>query len=200
MKIIIAIFITVSVLIACNKTDSVTPAPIPEESIQFSTNLDTGTYNIVDTLPLVVNVTSKLPASGLLYSITINWVDSAKQMFKLDTSINQSILNLKITGLNKVGNYSVAVSVSSKTNSSNKLLKTLSVFKNNFILYTTTIPLNISGFSKEDIATGIDGSVSGTIYDFVNGRERLVVSPTLFFRYPLLPSLNFTKNGGTWAL
>lgn len=200
MKIIIAIFITVSVLISCNKTDSVTPAPIPEESIQFSTNLDTGSYNIVDTLPLVVNVSSKLPASGLLYSITINWVDSAKQMFKLDTSINQSILNLKITGLNKVGNYSVAVSVSSKTNSSNKLLKTLSVFKNNFILYTTTIPLNISGFSKEDIATGIDGSVSGTIYDFVNGRERLVVSPTLFFRYPLLPSLNFTKNGGTWAL
>jgi hypothetical protein len=121
-------------------------------------------------------------------------------VYKIDTTIKQSTLNLNITGLNKAGNYSLAVSVTSKNDFSNTLIKTLSIFKNNFNLYTTTIPLNISGFSKEDIASGIDGSVSGTIYDFVNGRERLVISPTLFFRYPLLPSLNFTKSGGVWAL
>jgi hypothetical protein len=196
-------FITVSVIIACNKIEVPKTPPVlvvQEEPIKFITNLDTGTYNIADTLPLIVTVSSKLPTSGLIFSITINWVDSSKQVYKIDTSITQSILNLNITGLNKVGNYSLTVSVTSKSSISNTLLKTLSVFKNNFTLYTTTIPLNINGFSKEDIASGIDGSVSGSIYDFVSGRERLVVSPTLFFRYPLLPSLNFTKSGGTWSL
>jgi hypothetical protein len=203
MKKIIMFFITVSVIIACNKIEVPKTPPVlvvQEEPIKFITNLDTGTYNIADTLPLIVTVSSKLPTSGLIFSITINWVDSSKQVYKIDTSITQSILNLNITGLNKVGNYSLTVSVTSKSSISNTLLKTLSVFKNNFTLYTTTIPLNINGFSKEDIASGIDGSVSGSIYDFVSGRERLVVSPTLFFRYPLLPSLNFTKSGGTWSL
>ena len=41
---------------ACTKTDApvVTP-PTPvvqEESIKFSTNLDTGTFNVADTVPL----------------------------------------------------------------------------------------------------------------------------------------------------
>lgn len=200
-KIIILIFASF-IFIACKKTEKVAPTTTPtvEESIQFVTNLDTGTYELYDTLPLNITVNSKLPPKGLLYSITAIWQDSSKQVYKLDTSINQSNLNLKVIGFSKSGNYSVAVSVTSKSTSTNTLLKTLSLNKNNFILNTTTISLNISGFSKEDIATGIDGSVSGTIYDYVNGKERLVISPTLFFRYPLLPSLHFIKTGANWSL
>lgn len=200
-KVSILIFATF-LFFACKKTEKVSPPTTPniEDAIQFVTNLDTGTYNLYDTLPLNITVNSKLPSKGLLYSINIIWQDSSKQVYKLDTSMNQTNLSLKVTGLNKAGNYSVTVSVTSKSTSTNTFLKTLSLYKNNFILNTTTISLYINGFSKEDIATGIDGSVSGTIYDYVYGKERLVISPTLFFRYPLLPSLNFIKNGSNWSL
>ena len=199
MRLLIFLLIIIP-FFACKKVETTPQTPITqEESIKFTTNLDTGTYQIEDTLHLIVTVSSKMPSSGLLYSIKINWVDSSTQVFTLDTSINQSTLNLSITDINKVGNYSLVVQVTSKTRSSNTLTKTRFLIKNSFNLYTTIIPLNISGFSKEDIATGIDGSVSGTIYDYVNGRERLTISPTLFFRYPLLPSLNFTKSSGIWS-
>lgn len=204
MNKVISLFFASFFVLACNKTDNGTPAPPPtpivEESIKFVTNLDTGTYTLIDTLPINVTVSSKLPPNGLMYSIAIIWLDSSKQVYKLDTSINQSTLNLNVIGLNKVGTYTLSISVTSKSTSSNTLLKNLTLYKNNFILNTTTIPLNISGYSKEDIATGIDGSISGTIYDYVNGKEKLVISPTLFFRYPLLPSLNFIKSGGIWTL
>ena len=68
-------------LFACSKTEvPVTPpvVAIQEDAIKFTTNLDTGTYNVADTLPLVVSVSSKLPSTGLLYSILVNWTDSSK--------------------------------------------------------------------------------------------------------------------------
>ena len=74
-----------------------------EEAIKFSTNLDTGTYNVLDTLPLVITVSSKLPKSGLQYSVLVNWTDSSKQIFKLDTNASISSLTLKIPGLQKIG-------------------------------------------------------------------------------------------------
>jgi uncharacterized repeat protein (TIGR02543 family) len=94
-----------------------------EEAIKFSTNLDTGNYNLVDTLPLVITVNSKLPKAGILYSVLVNWTDSSKQIFKLDTSLNVSSLSLKIPGLKKVGAYSLSVTVTSKSSSTNTLNK-----------------------------------------------------------------------------
>ena len=55
---------------ACSKTEVPTTPLIPvvqEETIKFTTNLDTGTYNVADTLPLVISVSSKLPATGIIY-------------------------------------------------------------------------------------------------------------------------------------
>ncbi len=48
---------------ACSKTElpATPPIVVQEETIKFNTNLDTGTYNVADTLPLVVTVSSKLP-------------------------------------------------------------------------------------------------------------------------------------------
>ena len=121
-------------LCACSKVDKVTP-PTPvtqEEAIKFTTNLDTGIYNVVDTLPLIINISSKIPTAGIVYSITAIWTDSAKQIFKLDTSAATSSLNLNIPGLKKSGNYNLSISVTSKSNASNTLNKSISVI-NNFL-------------------------------------------------------------------
>ncbi|MCX6289240.1 MAG: VCBS repeat-containing protein [Bacteroidetes bacterium] len=118
---------------ACSKTEVPAIPPVvvvPEETIKFTTNLDTGTYNVSDTLPLVVTVSSKLPSAGLLYSILVNWTDSSKQIFKLDTSLTTSSLSLNIPGLKKTGSYSLSVTVTSKSTSTNALNKSISVVNN----------------------------------------------------------------------
>ncbi|MFM6969089.1 MAG: hypothetical protein ACKOWZ_01695, partial [Sediminibacterium sp.] len=82
---------------ACTKTEApvVTP-PTPvvqEESIKFTTNLDTGTFNVSDTVPLVISVNTKLPAAGFQYSVVTTWTDSSKQIYKLDTSLSATSLS-----------------------------------------------------------------------------------------------------------
>ena len=121
--------------IACSKTDKgITPVSVvQEESIKFTTNLDTGTYNVADTLPLVISVSSKIPTSGVVYSITTMWADSSKQIFKLDTSLISSSLSLYIPGLRKSGNYTVSISVTSKSSLNNTLYKSL-IVQNNPVL------------------------------------------------------------------
>jgi hypothetical protein len=118
---------------ACSKPEvSVTPpaAVVQEEAIKFTTNLDTGTYNVTDTLPLVIIVNSKIPKAGLLYSITATWTDSAKQIFKLDSTSSATNLNLNIPGLKKSGNYSLSVTVTSKSTSTNSLNKSIPLVNN----------------------------------------------------------------------
>ena len=115
---------------ACNKTEVPATPPvvvIQEEAIKFTTNLDTGTYNVADTLPLVVTVSSKVPSAGILYSILVNWTDSSKQIFKLDSSLSTSSLSLNIPGLKKIGSYSLSVTVTSKSSSTNTLYKSIPV-------------------------------------------------------------------------
>ena len=115
---------------ACSKTEVPATPPVvvaQEEAIKFTTNLDTGTYNVADTLPLVITVSSKLPAAGIVYSITSTWVDSTKQIYKLDTSLTSSTLSLNIPGLNKAGAYSLSITVTSNSTSSNTINKSLNV-------------------------------------------------------------------------
>jgi hypothetical protein len=131
---------------ACSKTEVPATPPVvvvPEEAIKFTTNLDTGTYNVADTLPLVVSVSSKIPSAGILYSILVNWTDSSKQIFKLDSSSTISSLSLNIPGLKKIGSYSLSVTVTSKLTSTNTLNKSISVvnkptYKTNFKNYLQT--------------------------------------------------------------
>jgi hypothetical protein len=102
-------------LIACKKSEVVvTPPPVvvvPEEAVKFSTNLDTGTYYVSDTLPLIITVSTKVPAAGFIYSVTTTWTDSSKQIFKLDTTITAASLSLNIPGHKRMGNYSVQINV-----------------------------------------------------------------------------------------
>lgn len=199
------IFITLGVLViySCTKTEvpeSLPPVVVQEESIKFTTNIDTGSFNLVDTIPLVISVSTKLPTLGLSYVIVASYVDSSKQIFKLDTILNQSSLSVLVPGFTKAGNYNLAITVTSKNTNTNILSKNFTLVRPNFNVTTTTIPLNIAGISSEDITSGIDGSVSGTIYTTINGKEHLIISPTLFFRTPMLPALNFVKNGTNWTL
>lgn len=123
----------VILVFSCTKTDKGTttlPTSNQEESIKFITNLDTGTYNVADTLPLVITVSSKIPTSGIVYSILVNWTDSSKQIYKLDSSSTSSSLNLNIVGLKKSGNYSLSISVTSKSTSTNTSNKTIGVVNN----------------------------------------------------------------------
>ena len=129
------VIFTLGVLLvfACSKTEVPVAPPTPvvqEEAIKFTTNLDTGTYNVADILPLVVTVSSKLPAAGALYSILVNWTDGSKQIFKLDTSLTTSSLSLNISGLKNSGNYTLSISVTSKSTSSNSLNKSITVVNN----------------------------------------------------------------------
>lgn len=113
----------------CTKTEAPsTPPPIvvQEESIKFTTNIDTGTFYVIDTLPLIITVSSKLPASGVLVSVISTWTDSSKQIHKIDTTIMQPGVSINIPGLKKEGTYSIAVTITSKNTLSNTVSKSLS--------------------------------------------------------------------------
>ena len=168
---------------ACKKTEIPATPPvvvIQEEAIKFTTNLDTGTYNVADTLPLVVTVSSKLTSAGVLYSILVNWTDSSKQIFKLDTSLTVSSLSLNIPGLKKLGAYSLTVTVTSKSTSTNTLNKTISVvnkptYKTNFKNYLQTsyelqksnINIDLVALRKENGQKS--GSILAIAYLDING-------------------------------
>jgi hypothetical protein len=168
---------------ACKKTEIPATPPvvvIQEEAIKFTTNLDTGTYNVADTLPLVVTVSSKLTSAGVLYSILVNWTDSSKQIFKLDTSLTVSSLSLNIPGLKKLGVYSLTVTVTSKSTSTNTLNKTISVvnkptYKTNFKNYLQTsyelqksnINIDLVALRKENGQKS--GSILAIAYLDING-------------------------------
>lgn len=118
-------------VLSCTKTETTpnTPAPVTvqEDAIKFSTNIDTGTINVADTLQLSIYVSSKIPNAGIQYSITASLIDSSKQLFKLDTSLTTSSLSINIPGLKIPGNYSVSISLTSKSTTSNTSTKAINV-------------------------------------------------------------------------
>jgi len=165
----ITLLLGVLFVFACSKTEVPATPPvvvIQEEAIKFITNLDTGTYNVADTLPLVVTLSSKLPAAGVLYSILVNWTDSSKQIFKLDTSLTVSSLSLNIPGLKKTGTYSLSVTITSKSTSSNTLNKSIPVVNNplgRFMGYK----VNISLRQKDEINYWRD---CGILWDVIGNK------------------------------
>ena len=124
--------LAIFILASCTKTDkgNSKQTVVAEDPIKFTTNLDTGIYNASDTVPLNITVSSSMPTAGFLYAIIATWTDSSKQIFKLDTSLTQSNLNINIPGLKKAGSYSIAISINSKSTSSNNSSKTISVVNN----------------------------------------------------------------------
>ena len=117
---------------ACSKTEVPATPPVvvvQEEAIKFSTNLDSITYSIADSISLVLSVSSKIPSNGLIYTVNSTWVDSNKLVFKIDTISSQSSLSLNIPSIIKSGTYNLSISVSSKSTSTNFSNKNFIIFK-----------------------------------------------------------------------
>jgi hypothetical protein len=135
---------------ACSKSEPTSSNPqastplaaITEENIKFSTNIDSGYFIINDTLPLSITVSSKVPSSGLIYSVLTTWSDSSKFVSKFDSISNQSNISFLIPSLNKVGKYTISITVTSKNTTSNTLNKSSTVINNN--------PINFAGSSCVD--------------------------------------------------
>jgi hypothetical protein len=112
--------------LACSKKDAVPAAPIVpavvEEPVKFTTSPDIAASNFLltkDTLEFTINVSSKMPASGFIYSIAINRVDTALGIFKLDSTISQTSLVVKSGGFSVKANYTIKITISSKSTSTN---------------------------------------------------------------------------------
>jgi hypothetical protein len=143
MKRVIFALGIVSCVFACKKTESqiapvvVTPI-VQEETIKFTTNIDSGYFLSNDTIPISITVSSKAPTAGFIYSITTTWSDSSKLISKIDSASTQSTLAIQVPNLNKVGKYNISITVTSKSLSSNSQNKLLTVINNSPLKYSNT--------------------------------------------------------------
>ena len=120
IKIIIYILF-LGLVISCSKVGlTQQEIPIQEETIKLKTSLDTGIYNVIDTLPLSIIITSKLPSKGIKFLITTSWIDSSRQIINLDTLVSQTISTYKLAGHKYLGQYNLTITAISNSNSSNK--------------------------------------------------------------------------------
>jgi hypothetical protein len=132
-----------SCVFACKKTEStivpviVTPI-VQEETIKFTTNIDSGYFLSNDTIPISITVSSKVPAAGFIYSITTTWSDSSKLISKIDSVSTQSTLAIQVPNLNKVGKYNISITLTSKSLSSNSINKIFTVLNNSPLKYSNT--------------------------------------------------------------
>ena len=121
---------------ACSKTEVPVIPPTPvvqEETIKFSISPDMTSNNYLlnkDTLDLIISVNSKIPSQGILYSIQVNRADSSVAVFKLDTVSSQSSTNIKATGLNIKGTYTLKITLTSKTTSTNTINQNYTLSRN----------------------------------------------------------------------
>jgi hypothetical protein len=132
VKFISLLFWVFLIAISCNKTEEIISPVIPvvkEDPIQFTTNLDTGTFIITDTVNLSLTVTSKIPAQGIQYMIKGMSVDSSKELYKIDTTMSSASLSIKIPSFIKPGNYEIQVELISKTVSTNTAKKTFKAIR-----------------------------------------------------------------------
>ena len=179
----IIVILGVLCIYACTKTETPSTPPtttVQEESIKFTTNIDTGAYYVSDTLPLIVSITSKLPTAGVMVSITSTWTDSSKQIHKVDTSLLQSSANINIPGLKKEGTYSIAITVTSKNTSSNTSSKNVTAINSAL--------RNFTGYKVDQTKKN-----DKNYWMYGTGLQTDLIVQT--FQIPLKPS---SINGGWW--
>lgn len=123
-------------LFACTKTETPNLNPVQvlqEETIKFSISPDLTTNSLIlnkDTLDLTITINSKIPTQGISYNIQINRIDTNLTVFKIDTNSTQSSINIQTTGLNIKANYTVKVTLTSKTLSSNTINQSYTIIRN----------------------------------------------------------------------
>lgn len=98
-----------------------------EESIRLSASIDTVSPIKADTLKVVLNILSKVPPQGLKYKLEVIKSDNNSLVHTIDTSSNQSQMDLVLRNLSIKSLYKVNLLVTSKSTPSNVLTKTFSI-------------------------------------------------------------------------
>ena len=123
-------------MLSCKKADETVSKP-QEVKVNFTLTPDQslGTYTLSkDTLDLTISVTSAVPESGLIYQIEANKSSDNKTIHQTDSNSKNNKLQLKIPGFGLKAEYSVKVTVSSKSNPQNSESKTIQIVRNRIVV------------------------------------------------------------------
>lgn len=208
MKSYLLIILVLLGFFSCKKTEDMVPqsvVPEAEQTIAFNTSIDSisSKLNIGDSLPLVISVSSKVPASGMVYSVSVLRTDNSAITFKVDSTSTKSSLTLLVKGLQAQTSYTLTVKVASKVNSSNSVTKNYAVVNNpldrlSFVLKTYPFEISIPNYPEPQFGlASIQEGISGTILYSVDGIEHIITTPGT--KYPG-PPLHFIKQpGADWV-
>lgn len=197
MRLLFIGFIIIAI-ISCTKTET-TPVPPPvviieEELIKFSTIPDNTVGNITtsnDTIGIWINISSKLPAAGVNFSVELKNSDNNNSILKLDSSSSASSFRIKINNLFVKGNYTLDITVTSKSKATNKSTQTIKIekaLKSSYEIFLTSqwlpMPNGFASFAQFDYnRDGLTDLLEFQGYDL---------------RIPYTwPGPNFYKNNGT---
>ena len=121
---------------SCSKTESspteTSQVKIEEQEIAFSTSPDNSIGNITtnnDTIGIWINISSKLPAAGINFSIELKHIDNNNSVLKLDSSSSTNSFRIKLNNLFVKGAYNLDIAVTSKSKASNRLAQTIKIVK-----------------------------------------------------------------------
>jgi len=126
-------------VISCTKTEApVTPPPVvvKEETIKFNVtpNNDNGTITVSkDTLNLSINISSKVPDNGMNIQIECKRTLDDKVVHKIDSNSKANKLEFVIPSFGIKSDYTLKVTVSSKSNTQNADTKTIQIVRNRII-------------------------------------------------------------------
>lgn len=133
----VILFLGLLFVISCTKTETPsTPPPVTiaqEEPIKFSISPDISSNNYSlnkDTFDLIILINSKIPSQGIIYNVQVIRADSNLAVFKLDTTSSQSSTNIKATGFNIKGNYTLKITLTSKSTSTNTINQNYTLNRN----------------------------------------------------------------------
>ncbi len=125
-------------LISCSKIDKVSSLlksdPIVKEDsikITVTPDISVGTNNInKDSLSLIIYVNSNIPALGLTYSLEVKRNETNIITFKFDSTSLSNSINVKLGGFTIKGNYTIKLTVTSKSNINNSVIQNFVINRN----------------------------------------------------------------------
>jgi hypothetical protein len=208
MKKLLCLSVVSLIIFSCKKIERTTPPPVTpevEQSIVFSTSIDTSSaqLNISDSLPLTISVSSKIPNSGVIYSISVLRVDSSINTFKVDSISVSPSFTLMIKGLKAQTSFTLSVKVTSKATSTNSASKNYTLVNNpidrmSVILKSYPFEISIPNYPEPQYGlASIQHGNSGTLLYSVDGIEHIITTPGT--KYPS-PPLHFIKQpGADWS-
>jgi hypothetical protein len=126
-------------IISCKKTEApiaTPPVVVKEETIKFNVtpNNDNGTITVSkDTLNLSINISSKVPDNGMNIQIECKRTLDDKVVHKIDSNSKANKLEFVIPSFGIKSDYTLKVTVSSKSNTQNADTKTIQIVRNRII-------------------------------------------------------------------